>query len=65
MRTTDGSADSKLMDYAVDDNGDGISPDDEMDWLELSRNCYDNAVDYVQAAHRDDWERKQHSRLHR
>ena len=57
MRTTDVSADSKLMDYAVDDNGVGISPDDEMDWIELSRNCYDNAVDYVQAAHRDDWER--------
>tara|TARA_B100000212_G_scaffold112446_1_gene83792 strand:- start:3508 stop:5631 length:2124 start_codon:yes stop_codon:yes gene_type:complete len=57
MRITDGSADSKLMDYEVDDNGEGLSPEDDTDWLELSRSCYDNAVDYVQAAHRDDWER--------
>ena len=57
MRITDGSADSKLMDYEVDDNGEGVSPEDDTDWLELSRGCYDNAVDYVQAAHRDDWER--------
>ena len=57
MRITDGSADSKLMDYEVDDDGEGLSPEDDTDWLELSRSCYDNAVDYVQAAHRDDWER--------
>ena len=46
MRITDGSADSKLMDYEVDDDGEGLSPEDDTDWLELSRSCYDNAVDY-------------------
>ena len=57
MRITDGSADSKLMDYEIDDNDEGVSPEDDTDWLELSRSCYDSAVDYVQGAHRDDWER--------
>ena len=57
MRITDGSADSKLMDYEIDDNDEGVSPEDDTDLLELSRSCYDSAVYYVQCAHRDDWER--------
>jgi hypothetical protein len=57
MRITDGDADSKLMDYDADQDEVTMDSEDDTDWLDLAKNCYDTAIDYVQSSHRDDWER--------
>ena len=57
MRITDGDADSKLMDYDSDQDDSSMDENDDTDWLDLAKNCYDTAIDYVQSSHRDDWER--------
>lgn len=36
---------------------DGAQTQGDAAWLDMARNCYDSAIDYVQSAHRDDWER--------
>jgi hypothetical protein len=36
---------------------DGVASTDDAVWLDMAKNCYDSATEYVQGAHRDDWER--------
>jgi hypothetical protein len=49
MRITDGDADSKLMDYDADQDEVTMDSEDDTDWLDLAKNCYDTAIDYVQS----------------